>query len=240
MYCIVPLAGPDFASQECDTPKPLIEINGKPLIEFVLKERPWYLSGELKNENIIFVLRQTPMTNKVILFLKQAFLGCCYVQVKDVSRGALLSAIAGVSQIQNFKVPLCVDLADITYSWHDYKNLSLDFKNDNKLGGIIPYFESNYEKYSYLDMSGGFVKCAAEKKVISKNASAGTYFFRDTSVFLNAASLNIANEKLYSYKNSIFLCPVFNNIITAGFSVKGRKVELLKSISKMVHEKSLN
>ena len=53
---IVPLAGPDFYSQKYGY-KALIDINGKALIEAVLKKRPW-INADMQSR-LIFVLRES-------------------------------------------------------------------------------------------------------------------------------------------------------------------------------------
>ena len=58
-----------------------------------------------------------------------------------------------------------LDMNKLDYFFREYDALALTF-------------ESNMEKYSYLQIKDNLVINAAEKKVISNRASAGVYFYK--------------------------------------------------------------
>lgn len=209
MYCIVPLAGPDFYNERYGY-KPLCEIEGKPLLEVALMSRCWYKNGEVTNDKIIFVIRDNQMYDKFEIYLKENFCGSKVVKISDYTKGALLSAMAGASLINDFTEPIVVDLIDILYEG-DFSPTKI-FESDINIGGILPYFNSCNEKYSYLEIVNGYVTQTVEKKVISNDASAGTYFFKNLNVFLEAVSGSVKFDKIISYNNNLFLCPSYNFI----------------------------
>jgi dTDP-glucose pyrophosphorylase len=231
MYCIVPLAGPDCYSAQYGI-RPLIEINGKPLIEEVLSKRDWFQTGELLPKNLIFVLREDFSLPKLKDYLKQTFPGCKWVVVSQMTKGALLSAAAAVSLIENFHQPIAVDLADLIFE--STFSPTEAFGNDSSLCGIIPYFSSDNMKYSYLKMKDGKVLQTAEKQVISNNASAGVYFFRNFAFFLQAIAGTALQEEKYQYCGNLFLCPSFNALIPMG-KVIGIEVSILNEITLAFH-----
>lgn len=235
MYCIVPLAGPDFWIDKLRKPKPLIEVDGVPLVENAIKSRPWYLKGSLKNEAIIFILRETPHTASFKDFLQERFHGSQTVVISYLTRGALLTALAGTSLISDYSVPVCVDLVDILY---DAPELDIEkiFRDNPSCGGILPYFKSNYEKYSYLQIRDGQVQRTVEKKVISDNASAGTYWFRNLPRFLDSVSGSLSQPDLYSVNNALFLCPAFNELIKKKWEVSPFPVLLRRCVSRYIKE----
>ena len=145
MYCIIPLAGPDCYSPDYKI-RPLVEINGRPLIEEVISSRCWVQAGELSNEDMIFVLREDPNLPQLKDYLCDTFPGCRWIVLSEMSRGALLSAAAGLSLIHDFQKPIAVDLADLIYSVSFSPTEA--FESDKDLVGIIPYFHSDNEKYT--------------------------------------------------------------------------------------------
>jgi len=102
--------------------------------------------------------------------------------------------------------------------------------------GIIPYFESEHPKYSYLEIENGVVKRTREKQVISSHASAGTYFFRSLSVFLSAVADSLRHVEDYSVRGNLFLCPSFNGIIAADQTVLPVLVSNVRSLSLLFHQ----
>lgn len=232
MNCIVPLAGPDLIMSDGSL-RPLYPVQGEPLIKKAILSRPWYRSGELSNSNLIFILRATEKTPELADFLNQEFEGCKTIVLSTLTKGALYSALAGVSLIDNPDLPVCIDLADILF---EMKPFVTDlFRSDLAIKGIIPYFISNNPKYSYLKIVDGFVKNTVEKQVISENASAGTYFYRNMMTFLRAAETTFKMDELLSYKGAQFLCPTFNALTVLDERVLPVEVEQVLSLSDVFH-----
>ena len=66
--------------------------------------------------------------------------------------------------------------------------------------------------YSYFTFGpDGSVASAAEKKVISSHASAGTYIFRTAGHFIAAAGRALAKSREeLTVSEALFVCPVLN------------------------------
>ena len=231
MYGIVPLAGPDCYDDKWGI-RPLYEFQGAPLVKTILSSREWIQSGEVTNERLIFVVREGEGVQQLRTELIRLFPNCNVVTLSVLTRGALLSALAGASVISNFSIPIVVDLVDMDYQ--SQFSPSQSFVNDSGLLGIVPYFESSSEKYSYITLQNGLVSAAVEKKKISNNASAGTYFFRNLSVFLKAATCVITSPGTYAYKDTLFLCPVFDPLAKLG-KVIGTKVVMKQEVGLLFH-----
>ncbi len=229
--CIVPLGGPDFNTEKHGI-KALVPVAGEPLIKKVLKSRSWY-NSIVKDEKITFVLRSTIGTDKVIAYLQEEFYGCNVVKLSGLSSGALLSAVAGTALVSNYSQPIIVDLADIIFHG-DFDPIKI-FADNPFIGGIIPYFISDNPKYSYLELSGQWVRQTAEKKVISDAASAGVYIFRDLPLFLAAVADSLRFDKLYSYNNNMFLCPAMNGIIRSNKLVNAIQIQDVVELSTVFH-----
>ena len=231
---IVPLAGPDFVHPTLGI-KPLLPVDGELLLRRVITSRPWWRSGDLRASGLIFVLRDVPETMEVIERIDDWFPGAQKVIVSSLTAGALMSALAGVSLVKDFTVPLCIDLVDILY---DTQELTIDsFQQDESIGGMVPYFTSEEPCYSYFEIDGsGAVAKAVEKQVISSHASAGTYWFRDAATYLNAVAFSLRHAAELSVRDVLFVCPAMNYLVSVGKKVIPVEVSGVRSMSQIFHQ----
>jgi hypothetical protein len=222
MKCIVPLAGPDFYHPELGA-KALSSVDGQPLIARGLRSRPWVQSGALKDSDLTFVLRAGAQLPQLVRFLEETFPGSSHLVLSQTTSGALTSALAGVGLLEGFGEPLVIDLVDILYTCSvDLQSL---FARDRDVAGIIPYFKSDLPVYSYLQLDGDRVVRAREKEVISDNASAGTYFFRDAAAFTGAVTRTLELDGTgAAWPRAFFVCPSFNALVEGGRKVVGVQV----------------
>ena len=233
MFCIVPLAGPDFVHSITKEIKPLMSVNGQPLLLRAITSRPWWRSGQLQPEGLIFVLRNVPEASLVCNRLDKWFPGSQKVILSSLTGGALMSALAGVSLVKDLTTPLCVDLVDIFY---ETEELIIDRFDTDGVGAVVPYFYSQESCYSYFKINGeGLVIRAVEKQVISDHASAGTYFFRDAATYLKAVAFSLENITDLSVNGVLFVCPAMNYLVSIGEQVLPIEVGSIKSVSKMFH-----
>jgi hypothetical protein len=235
MKCIIPLAGPDFYKEDYGI-KPLTKYNEDTLINFILNSRPWIFNKEILNEDLIFILRDIKESNIFEDYIKSIYPGSKIVKIPEITQGALMTILSGLSIIKNFDEPIIIDLVDIIYEIKNYKSIEAIFLETN-ISAIIPYFKSDNDKYSYLliDKDDKVVK-AREKEVISDNASAGTYIFKNLSTLLSAINYSITNKDQLMYNDLLFVCPSVNGIIDQNGIVKPLKVELVESLSSYFHE----
>lgn len=216
MSVIVPLAGPDFIRDDGSL-KAEIDLGGTPLLRRVLESRPW--AGEVAPDDYAFVLYDAPETRAFAAGpLAQWYRGASVTFVSRYTRGAALSALAGIATVVNMDQPVIIDLADILYACKF--DPEAHFAANANCGGIALTFKAENPCYSYLrlDASGMFVE-AAEKRVISDNASAGTYMFRNLSTYLRAVAHGLDNENGQSYNGLFFVCPLFNGVKNCGQDV---------------------
>lgn len=209
---IIPLAGPDFYSEEFGI-RPLHQLDdGRTLIDAVLLNRPWVLNVINGVGRIIFVLRGfDEHAEKMKAHLTSLIPNSEFVMFEGVSMGSPFSVISAISQIKNFDEPIIVDLADILFD--TALNVDSFFKDNPSVSGLIPYFYSSSEKFSYLKIVGNSVVEAREKMVISQHASAGVYCFRSLNEFLCAFNFCVNNPKICQVNGAYFMCPSFNGLI---------------------------
>ncbi|MEB3168804.1 MAG: hypothetical protein VKK97_08740 [Synechococcaceae cyanobacterium] len=214
MHIVVPLAGPDFIRADGSL-KALLPFHGKPLLQYALESRPWH---HLAN-SISFVLHDRSETRALVSeHLSSWYPDASFSYLSTFTRGAACSALAGAASQAEFHQPLIIDLADIIYTSTCDVPACLDAAPD--CGGIALTFTSENPHYSYLrcDDEGRAIE-AAEKRVISNNASAGTYIFRDCATYLRALAHALDNEASQVYKNLFYVCPLFNGVLAQGKQV---------------------
>lgn len=216
MRIIVPLAGPDFVSPDGSV-KAEYRIEGRPLLRLALESRPW--SSAVSPEDYVFVFIDRHETRAFAAgALARWYPGAATCFLSDTTRGAALSAMAGLAGHRTAGEPLIVDLADIIYE-SDLEPVAA-FAREPNSGAIALTFESNNPVYSYLATApDGRVTRAAEKVVISRNASAGTYVFASTSIYLRALAHALENEPEQSCGGLFYVCPLFNGILATGLDV---------------------
>lgn len=234
MNCIVPLAGPDFSSPSYGV-KPLHPVDGEPLLLRALKSRPWYRSGRLRDEALVFVLRRLPEAEQFASRLAAWFPGARTVWLSDLSRGALLSALAGSALVERPTAPVLVDLVDILF---ECAPEAFDRCGSRRAAGALPWFDSSDPAFSYAEIAddGITVLRTVEKQVISRHASAGVYGFADLPTWLNAAAYGLANADRLTVAGVHFVCPAMNGIVDAGGRVEAFEVSNVQPISKTLKE----
>lgn len=217
MRIVVPLAGPDFERADGGV-KAMLEIDGRPLLRRALEGRPWWNAGQVGPADMVFVLRDTPASQDFARgALRDWYPEAGVVSIGRYTRGAALSALAGIALMDRTDESICVDLADIEYA------STLDpvarFAA-TRAGGIVLTFPSDNPAYSYLATDAeGRVTEAAEKRVISGTASAGTYLFRDTACYLAALAHSLSHAEAVMHRDLFFVCPLVNGLVARGLDV---------------------
>lgn len=225
---VVPLAGPDFEIDR-DRVKAEFVLERQPLLRAALESRPWWQSGEVRDRDLTFVLRDTPPSRRFAEeALKAWYPAATQVFIGRYSHGAALSALAGIALTNDPDAVLCVDLVDILYT-SEFEPAAT-FAADPELGGVCVIFPSQEPIYSYLREKDGRVIEAAEKRVISDQASAGTYFFRNTATYLQALAHNLSNADQVTYRGLFFVCPLMNGVIASGQRVTCSKTSDVRDI----------
>lgn len=226
MKCIVPLAGPDLWTPQFGL-RPLFVYDHRFLLDWALETRSW--RGLLAASDYIFVIRVCPQMAELIGHLEAQWPGCRIVMLPDLTDGAMLSVMAGVTLVHDGE-PIIVDLADIIFD--DPVDLT---PLPAGVGMIVPVFQSRSEAFSYLEIENGVVTRAREKVVISSHASAGVYIFASREVFLRSAVHSMLHADELQHRNNYFICPMANGIIADGLSVLALPVANVIPVGKLFH-----
>ena len=210
MNILILSAGGELTNDNSDGyPVCLTEIKGKPLIEILLQK----LDGA--DASFSVMLRQSDV-NKYHLdsMVKQINNKAKVYSVSSSTAGAVCTALIAIETINN-QQPLVIlngdEILDINY------NDPIDFFNTSNFDAGAVIFDSVHPRYSYVRIDNGFVVEAAEKNPISRNATAGFYWYKTGADFVEAAFNSI--RKHSHSDNPYFICPVFNEFILAGKAV---------------------
>lgn len=212
---VVPLAGMGASFQKAgySFPKPLIDINGKPMIHAVVENiKP-------KLEHKFILICKDEHYERYALY--QNFANATdnnyeVVRLSAPTKGAACAVLTAADYINN-ENELIIANADqlIDIPLDEF----VEFARRNKLDGAIMTFNSNHPRWSYaLTDEDGNVLQVAEKRVISGHATVGIYYFKTGRLFVEGAANMI--EKDINLNGEFYVCPVYNELIMAGKKVK--------------------
>lgn len=212
MNVLIPMAGAGsrFAQAGYTFPKPLIEVNGKPMIQVVVEN----LNIQA---NYIFIVQKEHYEKYHLQLLLNAIApGCKIVQVDGITEGAACTTLLAKEHINNDN-PLVIANSDQFVEWNSNECLYA-FSAGGVDGGIIT-FESSHPKWSYAKLGDdGFVCEVAEKMPISNHATVGIYYWKKGSDYVRYAERMI--EKNIRVNNEFYVAPVFNQAIEDGKKIR--------------------
>ena len=217
MNVLIPMAGAGkrFLDAGYMFPKPLIEINNKPMIQLVLE------SLNLKANYIFIIQKEHQIKYNIKSVLKILKPDCKIIELDHLTEGAACTTLLAKKYINNDD-PLIIANSDQYIDWNSSKAL-YDF-NSKKLDGAILTFEAIHPKWSYAKCDEeGYVTEVAEKKVISKNATVGVYYWKKGLDYVSSAEQMI--KKNIRINNEFYVCPVYNELLLKNKKVKIHNVE---------------
>ena len=222
MNVLIPMAGAGsrFAQVGYSFPKPLIEVNGKPMIQVVLEN----LNIEA---NYTFVVRKEHYDKYSLQYLLTLIApGCNIVQVDELTEGSACTTMLAKEFINNDD-PLLLANSDQFMEWNSNESLYA-FNADGIDGGILT-FKATHPKWSYAKVGDdGFVSEVAEKKPISEDATVGVYYWKKGSDYVKYTEQMI--EKDIRTNGEFYICPVFNEAIADGKKIRIKEIERMWGI----------
>tara|TARA_B100000287_G_scaffold227519_1_gene214584 strand:- start:2008 stop:3396 length:1389 start_codon:yes stop_codon:yes gene_type:complete len=212
MNVLIPMAGAGsrFEKAGYTFPKPLIDVNGKPMIQLVTEN----LNIEARHIYIVQKSHYEKYNLQQLLNLISP--DCVIVQVDGITEGAACTTLLAKEFINNDE-PLVISNSDQVFEW-DSNEFMYSMVADEVDGGILT-FEATHPKWSFAKLGeDGFVTEVAEKNPISNIATAGVYYFRKGSDYVKYAEQMI--ERDIRTNNEFYVCPVYNQSCEAGQKIK--------------------
>jgi len=209
---VIPAAGlgSRFSKAGYTMPKPLIEVNGKPMLQVVVE------NIGIKGRYIFIVQKEHYEKYNMKYVLNLIAPNCEIVITEGVTEGAACSILLAKEFINNGD-PLIIANSDQYLEWDAYKFLYASMSEG--VDGCISTFTNTHPKFSYAKMDeDGYVVEVAEKKPISNNATTGLYFWKHGSDFVHYAEQMIT--KNIRVNNEFYTAPVYNEAIEDNKKIK--------------------
>ena len=196
-------AGKSFQNAGYSFPKPLIDIDGKTMIQVVVENIN--VAG-----NYIFICKKEHYEKYSMFELLNLISSeCKIVQVSEKTEGAAKTLLLAKELINNDD-ELIIANSDQWLDWNPNHFLSF-LRSKNADGGIVTFI-STHPRWSFAKVDNdGLITEVAEKKPISNIATAGIYYFKHGKDFVWAAEQMI--EKNIRFNNEFYYAPAFNEMI---------------------------
>jgi HAD superfamily hydrolase (TIGR01509 family) len=208
MNVLIPMAGAGsrFAAAGYTFPKPLIDVNGKPMIQMVVENLNI-------DANFVFVVQKEHREKyNLDTLLNLIAPNCKVVEVDGLTEGAACTALLAKEYIDS-DAPLFFANSDQFVEW-DSNEFFYKMNETDADGGIVT-FKATHPKWSFAKIDdNGIVTEVAEKNPISDLATVGFYYWKHGSDFVKYAEQMITNN--VRVNGEFYVCPVFNQAIDGG------------------------
>lgn len=213
---VVPMAGRGsrFFDAGYEMPKPLIDINGHPMIEYVVKN-----ITPNQDHRFIFICQEEHIQKYHLdITLNAIAPSCTIIPITYITEGAACTVLLAEQYI-NVEVPLMIANSDqyVDVDINDY----VDSIREND--GLIMTMPANHPKWSYIQFDNqGYVTLVREKEVISNEATVGIYNFARGNEFVEFAHQMI--RKNIRVNNEFYVAPIYNEMIASGKKIVFKNV----------------
>lgn len=211
MVAIIPMAGRGsrYAKEGYSTPKPLIEIGGKPMIYWALKS----LEG-IQLSRVVFVLLREHEVQFQVRNMLTSMVGqpVSFVLLDEVTDGQLCTVLAA-KEFMKEDEDVLVAASDTWVQSH-----LVDDVLQPHVDGLISVAHLPGEQWSFArtDDTGRVVE-VAEKVRISDQASTGLYYFSRAGDLIRFGEEMIARKE--KTRGEYYVIPVYQKMIEAGLHI---------------------
>jgi dTDP-glucose pyrophosphorylase len=210
---VIPMAGEGtrFAAAGFAQPKPLILVNGMPMIELVVAN-----VTPRRAHRFIFICQAAHVRAFGLReFLGEIAPGSAVVELNGKTEGAACSVLAAKNLIDDGN-PLVIANSDqyVDGGADDFIEEWLS----GDLDGYIMTMFSRDPKWSFAALGDdGLVTRVAEKEPISDQATVGIYAFKRGADFVAGAESMIRKDRRVN--REFYVCPVYNEMIESGHRI---------------------
>lgn len=205
---VVPMAGRGsrFADAGYVNPKPLIDIYGHPMIEYVVKN----ITPSIEHRFIFICQKEHMEKYDLKNTLERIAPGCVIITIDHITEGAACTVLLARDYIDS-ENPLMIANSDqfVDVDINEYLSQMKDYD------GLIMTMPANHPKWSYIKYNDNkLVTLVREKEVISDQATVGIYNYRNGGDFVKYALKMISKD--IRVNNEFYVAPVYNEMIEAG------------------------
>lgn len=208
---LIPMAGlgSSFRKAGYELPKPLIDVNKKPMIQVAVENL------NIDAHYIYVVQKEHLKEYGLVELLGSVTPNFTIIETDGLTEGAACTALLARKIINN-NSPLFFANSDQYVEWHPRKFLKQMYATEVD-GGIVT-FKSSDPHFSFVKLDeNGLVERVAEKNPISDIATVGFYYWKQGSDFVKYAEQMISKE--IRVNNEFYVCPVYNEAIDDGKNI---------------------
>jgi NDP-sugar pyrophosphorylase family protein len=208
MNVVIPMAGLGSRfPRDQYLPKPLIDVNGRPMIIRVIESLG--VDGRYH-----FIIRKDEYATILRDLLSRYLDGPRFIEISQVTDGPASSALLFKAQINNGN-ELVVANCDQIMAW----NSELFFHNVRLYDGAVVTYHSDTEKNSYAKLDKrGLVLEIREKEVVSNVSLNGIHYWKRGADFVKSAEKMIAADDRAS-NGEFYVGPSYNYLISEGYAI---------------------
>jgi choline kinase len=191
-----------------EIPKPLIEINGKPMIQAVI-ENLGLNNSDIYNP-IFCINAQHSQRYKLDVFLASLCNNASIICVDKITEGPACTCLLAKEFINNNSPLIIINADQIILDFNfDIFNKFINIYNPD---GILGVFLSNKTKNSYLRLNNDSeIIETKEKEVISHYATNGLHYWKHGKDFVSSVEDMIKDNARVN--NEFYVAPTFNYLI---------------------------
>jgi HAD superfamily hydrolase (TIGR01509 family) len=219
---LIPMAGAGsrFEKAGYTFPKPLIDVEGQPMIKLVTENLNM-------DANFIYIVQKSHREKyNLDALLNLISPNCKIVEVDGLTEGAACTTLLAKELINNDS-PLLLANSDQYIEW-DSNEFMYKMVETNSDGGIVT-FPATHPKWSFVKIDEfGFVSEVAEKNPISNIATVGVYYWSKGSDYVKYAE-SMINKNIRT-NNEFYVCPVFNEAISDGKKIRTFEIKKMWGI----------
>jgi HAD superfamily hydrolase (TIGR01509 family) len=219
---LIPMAGAGsrFEKAGYTFPKPLIDVEGDPMIKLVTENLSL-------RANFIYIVQKSHREKyNLDTLLNLISPNCKIVEVDGLTEGAASTTLLAKEFIDNDN-PLVMANSDQYIEW-DSNEFMYKMMETNCDGGIVT-FKSTHPKWSFAKVNeNGLVSEVAEKNPISDIATVGIYYWKRGADYVKYAEQMI--EKNIRVNNEFYVCPVFNEAIGDGKEIRTFEIQKMMGL----------
>jgi len=217
MNVLIPMAGAGSRFQQAGYtfPKPLIDVEGKPMIQVVVDNL------NIDATFIYVVQKEHREKYNLDTLLNLITPNCKIVEVDGITEGAACTTLLAKEFIDNDE-QLVMANSDQFVEWdsNEFMYKMIEQKVD---GGILT-FTATHPKWSFAKVDEyGYVTEVAEKNPISDIATVGVYYWAKGSDYVKYAEQMISKD--IRTNGEFYTCPTFNEAIGDGKKIKTFNIE---------------
>lgn len=206
---LIPAMGKNSFFKDYYFPKPLVEINGKTMLELLVNDY-----GCLEEKKLTFVFLDDECKKFHLDDSAKILCDCNCIKLKNETEGALCTSLMAIDYIDNDNPLIIANMDQIIDV--DYNEVLKFFKEKNCDAGVIT-FQDIHPRWSYIKTDGEFVCEVAEKRPLSHDAIAGFYYYSKGSIFVEAAKRVLLKRN--SLEGRYYISSSLNEIILDGLKV---------------------